>query len=58
MANPIIWKKWQYKIDGRYIVVYQARANDNVYRIAKKLSKELDAKYIQLISIQIVSKKA
>lgn len=44
MANPIIWKKWQYKIDGRYIVVYQARANDNVYRIAKKLSKELDAK--------------
>ena len=42
LATNDIWRKWFYrKIKGRYIVVYQARADDNVFRISSELSKQL-----------------
>lgn len=41
LANPNIWKKWYNPIlKEKYIVVYQARANDNVFRIASDIAKQ------------------
>ncbi len=47
MTNPDVWKKWYAPIrKDRYILVYQARENNNCYRIAEHISKELNAKVI------------
>lgn len=47
LADEIVWCKW-YKpiIKGKYIVIYQARPDDNVFRIANSLADELGVKKI------------
>ena len=47
MVDKSIWNKWLKPVLGyKYILVYQARQDNNVYRIAQKLSNELSAKII------------
>lgn len=51
MVNPTIWKKWQSPIrSDKYVVTYQARKDDNVYRIAKDIANQisLDCKIISV----------
>ena len=44
MTNQVIWEKWYTPIrEDRYVLVYQARENNNCYRIAEHISKELNA---------------
>ena len=40
MAPTVIWKKWMSQKAKKSIVIYQARINDNVFRIAESLSKK------------------
>lgn len=43
LASPEIWKKWNKPTEkGNYIVTYQARECDDVFRIAELLSMQLD----------------
>lgn len=47
MVDKSIWNKWLKPIlNYKYILVYQARQDNNVYRIAQKLSHELNTKVI------------
>lgn len=49
MANPQIWDQFKKQIEkGKYILCYQARKSDDVFRIARNLSKFLDAKIISV----------
>lgn len=42
MVNPNLWKKWQEPIrTDKYVVTYQARKDDNVYRIAKNIANQI-----------------
>lgn len=49
MVEPKIWRNFE-KINNkeRYILCYQARKSDDVYRIAYELSKQLNAKVISV----------
>lgn len=49
MADPKIWRNFE-KVNNkeRYILCYQARKSDDVYRIAYELSKQLNAKVISV----------
>ncbi len=40
LADPSVWNSWKTSkpVSGDYIVMYQARANDNVIRIARKFA--------------------
>lgn len=47
MVDKSIWNKWSKPVLGyKYILVYQARKGNNVYQIAQKLSRELNAKIV------------
>lgn len=47
LAHPNIWHKWFSPIiDGDYILTYQARECDDVFRVAKDLSHQLNANKI------------
>lgn len=51
MVDPQIWNSFEIvnnKNKGRYILCYQARKSDDVYRIAHELSKQLNAKIISV----------
>ena len=42
MVNPKIWYKWQIPIrTDKYIVTYQAREDENVFRIATEISNQI-----------------
>lgn len=42
MVNPEIWKKWQDPIrTDKYVVTYQARQDENVFRIAKEIANQV-----------------
>lgn len=52
MVNPSIWEKWyKPKMNSKYIVVYQARIDSNVHRIAKIISN--DIKDCEIISVDL-----
>lgn len=53
LASPSTWSKW-YKpiIKGDYIVTYQARSNDNTFRIAEHISNRLGIKKIITLDSQ------
>lgn len=49
MVNPQVWNKFRTLIKkGKYILCYQARKSDDVFRIARSLSESLDAKIISV----------
>lgn len=51
MANPKIWDKWKKPIrTDKYVITYQARKDENVYRIAKGIANQisLDCKVISV----------
>lgn len=51
MATPTIWEKWQNPIRmDKYVLTYQARKDDNVYRIAKNIANQLSPK-CKIISV-------
>ena len=42
MVNPEIWKKWQKPVrTDKYVMTYQARQDENVFRIAKELANQI-----------------
>lgn len=50
LAEEVVWSKW-YKpvIRGDYIVVYQARQDDNTFRIAEDIGKQLSVSKIVVL---------
>lgn len=49
MANPSLWEKWYTPIrTDNYIITYQAREDENVFRIAKSIAQQLDCKIITM----------
>lgn len=50
LAAPEIWKPFcQPVIDGDYVVVYQARPDDNTFRIAEEIKKQLGVERIVVL---------
>lgn len=49
MVNPQIWSKFKAQTEkDKYILCYQARKSDDVFRIARNLSESLNAKIISV----------
>lgn len=49
MASPSIWEKYFQPIrKDKYVLVYQARQDDNVYRIAQAIAAEVGAKILAM----------
>lgn len=47
LGNPMIWDKWKKTvIEGDYILTYQARESDDVFRIAEDVKRQLNCERI------------
>lgn len=50
LASPELWKDWSEPvIKGDYIVIYQARENDNTFRVAEELKNQMNIENVVVL---------